>query len=275
MTRDGRRRRGRRRRSSSRSTSTSPTRCSRAGAAASEEVGELVALIARRAGVSRERARAFLRREAPHTEALLRALPFSGVADERNAPDALPRDDAEHHVRRPAGPARARVPAPVPDARGAAERHGRLVRRARHRGHDALGRGQAGQDRCRPARVPARRPRRRRSPRSRSASSRSRARAGSATSRCCCSRRRGLIRFGLLHARWARDHPSGRIAWGSSSSIGVLIVLVGALGYFPRLNGAKTTIDEVRAGVRAPARRRPARGQRFPRAARCASAIRS
>jgi hypothetical protein len=52
---------------------------------AARQADELVALVSSRARVSRHRARAVLRREAPHTEALLRALPLSGIVGERPA----------------------------------------------------------------------------------------------------------------------------------------------------------------------------------------------
>ncbi|MEA2157179.1 MAG: hypothetical protein QOE11_3319 [Solirubrobacteraceae bacterium] len=48
----------------------------------SREIPSLVALISRRSGLSAASAAALLRREAPHTEALLRALPLSGVSRE-------------------------------------------------------------------------------------------------------------------------------------------------------------------------------------------------
>ena len=52
-----------------------------------------------------------------------------------------------------------------------------------------------------------------------------------------------LIAFGLVHARWSRDHPSGRVAWGAVAVVGIAIIaIVGALQYFPRLSGAKTMI---------------------------------
>jgi hypothetical protein len=49
---------------------------------ASHEVRSLVRLIARERGLSNARARRILRREAPHAEALMRALPLEGVAAE-------------------------------------------------------------------------------------------------------------------------------------------------------------------------------------------------
>jgi hypothetical protein len=48
----------------------------------SREIPKLIALLTRRGGRSRVQAAALLRREAPHTEALLRALPLTGVTGE-------------------------------------------------------------------------------------------------------------------------------------------------------------------------------------------------
>jgi len=48
----------------------------------SQDVRSLVRLIRRELGLSSAQVRKILRREAPHTEALMRALPLSGVADE-------------------------------------------------------------------------------------------------------------------------------------------------------------------------------------------------
>jgi hypothetical protein len=47
-----------------------------------EEVAQLVGYLQRKLGLSQEQVRKILRREAPHTEALLRALPLDGVAAE-------------------------------------------------------------------------------------------------------------------------------------------------------------------------------------------------
>jgi len=49
---------------------------------AHEDVRALVALMRRELGLSSAQVRKILRREAPHTEALMRALPLTGVADE-------------------------------------------------------------------------------------------------------------------------------------------------------------------------------------------------
>jgi len=57
-----------------------PLMTARGGAAA--EVPKLLALVAGRSGLSPRQVRAALRREAPHTEALLRALPLSAITRE-------------------------------------------------------------------------------------------------------------------------------------------------------------------------------------------------
>lgn len=57
-----------------------PLLTARGGAA--KEVRSLVRLIRRELGISSAQARKILRREAPHAEALMRALPLEGVADE-------------------------------------------------------------------------------------------------------------------------------------------------------------------------------------------------
>jgi hypothetical protein len=49
---------------------------------ASEEVPQLIGYVKRKLGLSTEQVRKILRREAPHTEALTRALPLDGVAAE-------------------------------------------------------------------------------------------------------------------------------------------------------------------------------------------------
>ncbi|HVF80079.1 MAG TPA: hypothetical protein VNA28_17430 [Solirubrobacteraceae bacterium] len=57
-----------------------PVLTSRGGA--NKEVRSLVRLIRRELGLSDEQARKILRREAPHAEALMRALPLTGLVDE-------------------------------------------------------------------------------------------------------------------------------------------------------------------------------------------------
>ena len=187
-----------------------------------------------------------LRREAPHTEALLRAVPFSGIADERRRLTRLPLDDAQPRARGPPGRARAQLPAHLPDAR-------RSCRASRAAGTTSPA--------PRPSRASTASRSRRcprcattcattssgPSPRSRTTSKRSRARAGSATSRgCCSSSARASRSSALVHARWSASHPSGAIAWGAVVAVGVLVaILVGALQYFPRLGGADTAIAKL------------------------------
>ena len=219
----------------------------------SEEAGELVALIARRTGVSRERARAFLRREAPRTEALLRALPLTGVADERNRLAAylattlnITSDDLQDQLAREfprlfqtlaelpsvtdgwydvpgiEGLSRFSADKPVRTAPGL-RKYLRddlvaTVGEEQERFESLAGRGGIGY-------IPA----------------------------LLLAIGAALILFGLVHARWSRHHPSGRIAWGSVAVAGVLIgAMVGALGYFQRLSGAKTTIAKFEPAFERP-----------------------
>ena len=215
------------------------------------ELRRLVTMIKRKTGVSAERARAVLRREAPHTEALLRAAPFSGVAAERSRLTRVPLDDAEHHARGAAGRARAELPADLPDAVGAAGRHERLVRRPRRRDPHAL-RRQAGQDDAPGARLPARRRRRDRRRAAGPASEPRRIRRGRLRSPCCCSILGvGLIVFGLVHARWSASHPSGRVAWGAVAAVGVLVMARrrGAAA-LPAADRGRHGDRRARAGVR-------------------------
>jgi hypothetical protein len=213
------------------------------GGGGSEEVDSLVALVARRTGISRARARAFLRREAPRTEALLRALPLTGVADERNRlatylattlnvtaedlQDQLAREfpglfqtlaeltgvtDGWYDVPGIEGLARFNADKPVRTVPGL----------RKYLRDDLVGTVQEEQDRFE-------------------------ALAGKGgigyIPTLLLVIGAGLIVFGLVHARWSRHHPSGRIAWGAVAVVGLLIAaIVGALGYFPRLSGAKTTI---------------------------------
>jgi hypothetical protein len=224
-----------------------------------EELGRLVTLIKNKTGVSAPRARALLRREAPHTEALLRAVPFSRIAAERRrltsylsttlnvAPEDLqdelarsfPRiyqtlselggvttgwydvPGAESLKRFDGTPARS-----MPGVRD-------YIR------DDVVGTVAAEKDRFQ-------------------------ALAGSGgvgyIPWLLLVLGAGLALFGLVHARWSATHASGRVAWGAVAAAGVLVlILVGALQYFPRLDGADTTIaklapafDEQRvAGLRA------------------------
>jgi hypothetical protein len=209
------------------------------------EADSLIALIARRTGVSNERARAFLRREAPHTEALLRALPFSGIANERQKltqflsstlitnPEALQDQLARDYPR--LFQTLAELPAvtggwyDVPGIEGLQLFDGTPVRTLpgfrRYLRDDLVATVGDEQERLR-----------------------SLAGSGGIGYIPYLLLIAGLVAlgFGLLHARWARSHPSGKIAWGFVAAIGVmLMLLVGALQYFPRLNGAQTTISKL------------------------------
>ena len=211
---------------------------------AAREVPGLVRLIARRTQISDERARAYLRREAPRTEALLRALPLSAVAAERQRlteflattlntnPEALQDQLARSYPR--LFQTLAELPSvtggwyDVPGIEGMTLFDGTRARTLpgfrRYVRDDLV--ATAAQEK-----------------------ERFQALAGSG----------GIgyipylllvigvvaIAFGLLHARWAAAHPSGKLAWGVVVALGVVIlVVVGALQYFPRFNGAQTTITK-------------------------------
>jgi hypothetical protein len=210
-----------------------------------EELGRLVTMIKRKTGVSAERARAVLRRAAPHTEALLRAVPFSGIADERRrltsylsrrlnvAPEDLQDELARSFPR--IYQMLSELPSvtsgwyDVPGVEGLTRFDGKRVKTMpelrdylrddlvaavdqEHDHFDALaGSGGIGYIPWLLLVVGA-----------------------------------GLAAFGLLHARWSASHPSGRVAWGAVAAVGVLVmILVGALQYFPRLAGADTTIAKL------------------------------
>ena len=209
----------------------------------SAEVDRLVALIARRSGVSQARARRLLRREAPHTEALLRALPLSAAGAERqdlaaylsttlnmtpeDLTDQLARDfpglyqmltelpsvaDGWYDVPAIEGLSRFNAAKPVRTAPG-------LRKYLRDDLVDAIVEEQA-----------------------RVRSLAGRGGIGSIPILLLLIGI-GVIAFGLVHARWSRHHPSGRFAWGAVVAAGILIAaLVGTLNYIPRLTGAKTTI---------------------------------
>jgi hypothetical protein len=215
----------------------------------------LVRMIARRTGVSTERARAFLRREAPHTDALLRSLPFTGIARERRqltqtlstTLNTTP-DDLQDQLAR-GFPRLYQTLAELPSVTSGwravpgAEQMTRFdgspattMRGVRDYLRDALVATVAAQQ------------------------DRFQALAGSG----------GIgyvpylllvvglvaIVFGLVHARWSAVHASGRVAWGAVVALGVLIMLlVGALQYVPRLDGAgrmlsafEPAFDEQRLG---------------------------
>ncbi|MEY2442098.1 MAG: hypothetical protein QOJ46_1524 [bacterium] len=210
-----------------------------------EELGRLVTMIKRKTGVSAKRARALLSREAPHTAALLRAVPFSGVADERRRLTAylsktlnIPAEDLQNEL---AGsfpriyellsdlPSITSGWYDVPGVEGLTRFDGTTVKTMPevrdYLRDDLVASVEAEHDRFQ-------------------------ALAGSGgigyIPWLLLVLGAGLAVFGLVHARWSAAHPSGRVAWGAVIAVGVLVmIVVGALQYFPRLMGAHTTIAKL------------------------------
>ncbi len=207
-----------------------------------DELRRLVTMIKRNTGVSAQRARALLRREAPHTEALLRAVPFSGIAAERQkltnylsttlniAPEDLQDELARTFPR--IYQLLSELPAvtsgwyDVPGIEGLTRFTGKPVKTMpgfrKYLRDDLVSAVDEEQDHFQ-------------------------ALAGSGgigyIPWLLLVVGAGLAIFGLVHARWSASHPSGRIAWGAVVAVGVLVLLiVGALQYFPRFNGADDTI---------------------------------
>ena len=208
-----------------------------------EELGRLVTMIKRESGVSAERARAVLRREAPHTEALLRAVPFSGMADERRRltsylaatlnvtgevlEDELARSFPRIYQMLSELPSVTSGWYDVPGTETLTRFDGKKVASMPevrdYLRDDLVASVESERDRFQ-------------------------ALAGSGgigyIPWLLLVLGAGLALFGLLHARWSASHPSGRIAWGAVAVAGVLVVIVvGALQYFPRFSGADTTIE--------------------------------
>jgi hypothetical protein len=208
-----------------------------------EELGRLVTMIKRKTGVSAERARAVLRREAPHTEALRRAVPFSGIAAERRRLISylsttlnLPAESLEDELARSFPriyQMLAELPGvtsgwyDVPGVEPLTRFDGKQVRsmsEVRDYLRDDLVATVADEQ----------------------GDVRSLAGSGGIgyIPWLLLVLGAGLAIFGLLHARWSTSHPSGRIAWGAVVAAGVLVlVLVGALQYFPRFSGADTAVE--------------------------------
>ncbi len=206
------------------------------------EVSTLVNMVARKAGVSPKRARAFLRREAPHTEALLRALPFSAITRESDrltaflavtlnispddVPDLLARDYPHLFQMLSELPSVTSGWRNVPGVAGLTRFDGRPVKTMPElsdylRG-DVVDSVDEQQDKLR-----------------------SLAGSGGIGFISTLLLVVGLlaIAFGLLHARWSASHPSGRRAWGIVVAAGVLLlILVGALQIIPRFIDAKTAL---------------------------------
>jgi len=212
---------------------------------AAREVPKLAALIANRTGVSQQRARSYLHERAPHIEALLRALPFSGIAREReeltlflattlnttpeDVQDQLARNFPRLFQTLSALPSVAGAWRNVPGVEGMTRFDGARVKTLpeyRDYVRDDLVATVAGEK------------------------EHIQALAGSGgigyVPYLLLVIGLVLIAFGLLHARWSRHHPSGRFAWAAVFAIAILtLVAVGALSYFPRLNGADTAIERL------------------------------
>jgi hypothetical protein len=210
-----------------------------------QELRRLVTMIKRKTGVSAERARALLHREAPHTEALLRAVPFSGIADERRRLTAylsrtlnLPPENLQDEIARSFPriyETLSELPSvtsgwyDVPGVEGLTRFDGKRVRTmAQVRDYlrdDLVASVDEEHDHFQ-------------------------ALAGSGgigyIPWLLLVLGAGLAVFGLVHARWSAAHPSGRVAWGAVIAVGVLVmIIVGALQYVPRLLGADTTIAKL------------------------------
>jgi len=212
---------------------------------AAREVPKLIALIARRSDVSEERARDYLRDEAPRTAALLRSLPFSGVDRERNdltvflattlnttaenLQDVLARDF----------PNIFQLLAELPSVTGGWRNVPGVENLTRFDGEPVKTLPEY-RDYVREDLVGTLA--------SESGEVRSLAGSGGIGYIPYLLLAVGivLIGFGLLHARWSRHHPSGRFAWAAVVAIGVvLLVAVGALSYFQRLSGAETALERL------------------------------
>lgn len=210
-----------------------------------EEVGELVTLIKRATGVSSERARAFLSREAPHTAALLRALPLSGVAEERreltrflsSTLNVTPEDLQDQLARSFPRLVQTLSELPsvtggwydVPGVEGLTLFDGTKVRTlpgVRRYLRDDLVATAAGER------------------------ERFQSLAGSGgigyIPYLLLAVGILVIAFGLLQARRAANYPPSKLAWGVVVVVGVVVmIVVGAAQYFPRLHGAQTLIGKL------------------------------
>lgn len=221
------------------------------------EVPKLLATIARRTGGSQQRARALLRREAPHTEALLRSLPFSDVERERDRlkgylssalnitgeelQDLLARDFPRLFALLSELPGVTSGWRNVPGMEGLTRFDGRTVVKTLPAYRDYVRDDLVGAVSSEHKRVQAL--------------------AGSGgigyipvlllvVGAVLCA-------FGLLHARRSANGPSGKVAWGFVAAIGVVtMAIVGVQQLFPRLNGAERTLaafepafDERRVGA--------------------------
>jgi hypothetical protein len=204
-----------------------------------QELQTLVTMIKRKTGVSAERARALLRREAPHTEALLRAVPFSDIARERHrltvflattltiTPEQLQDELAREfpHVFQLLSdlPSVTSGWRDVPGIDGLRRFDGKtpvttMPQLGGYLDDDLVATVADQKDRFQSL-------------------------AGSGgigwVPWLLLVLGVATIAFGLLHASWSRGHPSGRVAWGAVVAIGVFVlIVVGALQLYPRLHGA-------------------------------------
>jgi hypothetical protein len=210
-----------------------------------EELGRLVSIIKNKTGVSAERARALLRREAPRTEALLRAVPLSGIAAERgrltsylsttlniaseDLQDELARSFPRIYQTLSELVAVTRGWYDVPGTEGMTGSHDKPVKTMSdvrdYIRDDVVGTAAGEKDRFH-------------------------ALAGSGgvgyIPWLLLAIGAGLAVFGLVHARWSASHASGRFAWATVAAVGVLVlIVVAALQYFPRFLGADTTIAKL------------------------------
>ncbi len=209
------------------------------------EVRTLVRMIEHASGVSATRARAVLSREAPHTEALLRALPFSAVTREadrltaflaltlnvtpEDVQDLLARDYPHLFQTLSELPNVTSGWRNVPGVAGLTRFDGRRVKTMPEVSDYLRGDVVDTLD-------------------EQSDHVRSLAGSGGIGYISTLLLVLGLlaIAFGLLHARWSASHPSGRRAWGIVVAAGVLaLIAVGALQVVPRLHDADKAITAL------------------------------
>jgi hypothetical protein len=220
---------------------------------ASGEVERLVRLVARRGRISTARARALLRREAPHTEALLRALPLSGIASERarltrflastlNISEEALQDEIAGSF-----PRLYQTLAELPSLTSGWYDVPGIEDMTRFDGEKAVKSVPDVRDYLRDDLV-----------------------ASVAQEKEHFQYLAGwggigyipylllvigivAFGFGLLQARRAANHPPGKLAWAAVVAIGVvLMLLVGALQYHPRLHGADTMISKLQPAFEKP-----------------------
>ena len=218
-----------------------------------EEVATLVRLVSRRGDIAPERVRALIRREAPHVEALLRALPFSAIATERPRLTRLlsrtlniGAEDLQDEIAR-SFPGLYQTLSELPSVTSGWYDIPGVEGMTRFDGRTPARTMPAMRDYLRDDLV---------------------ATAGEQKERFQYLAGWGgigyipylvliigmiVFAFGLMQSRRAANHPPGKPAWALVVAIGVvLMLLVGALQYIPRLNGADTMISEL-----APAFERP------------------